>query len=65
MPDYAGVRFPGRNDIRGERQKPEQKYKTYENSEKTACLIALPTLERELLNSEHNMPFCVDIRPLR
>ena len=40
MPDYAGVRFPGRNDIRRERQKSRQKHRTFENSENTACLIS-------------------------
>lgn len=65
-PDYAGVRVPGRNDIRGERQKRPVKFKPCENGEKQFGFLSLPLSMGEYPNSEHgaasSVGFCERVK---
>ena len=55
----AGVRFPGRNDIREKRQKPTSIFKPCENSEETAFFVVLSISLNDALDSAHNTPLRV------
>ena len=55
----AGVRFPGRNDIREKRQKPTSIFKPCENSEETAVFVVLSISFSDAPDSEHSAPFRV------
>ncbi len=55
-PDYAAVRFGGRNGFRGERQKSEAKFNLCENSEENAIFVPLSISNSGALNSEQNTP---------
>ena len=57
MPDYAGVRFPGRNDIREKRQKTTTIFKPCENSEETTVFVPLSISISDAPDIEHSMPF--------
>ena len=55
----AGVRFPGRNDIREKRQNSTVVFKSCENSEELAVFVPLSTSISNAPDSEHSMPFRV------
>ena len=55
----AGVRFPGRNDIREKRQKTTAIFKPCENSEEPAVFVPLSISNCNALDSEHSTLFRV------
>ena len=52
-PDYAGVRVPGRNDIRKERQKRSRKFKLCENGEEPFRFLSLSISKGGAPHSEY------------
>ena len=57
----AGVRFPGRNDIREKRQKNTVIFKPCENSEEPAVFVPLSISNYDAPDSEHSTPFRVRV----